>query len=289
MSALCRFGLSTLLYSCGRRTIRRGYGSAAAALFDCDNYHWFDDDEERCRGSLEESDSWGKEERGVQWVIIGDPRVKRYVYANRLAKLLAVPHISMTSLVRQELNPNSTLYKKIASAVNQGKLVPEDVIFGLLSKRLEEGYCCRGETGFILDGIPRTRMQAEILDQITDIDLVLNLKCTEEPAVKKTTSSNRLYSPWQKFNSIATSEFRHSLEAQAAHFQPLGEEKLGMYSEQRKSLEDYYNGQRKLVNFEVAGGPADTWESLLNALQLQHLTRVEAVTPADSSLHKLPV
>lgn len=43
--------------------------------------------------------------------------------------------------------------------MNQGKLVPEDVIFGLLSKRLEEGYC-RGETGFILDGIPRTRIQA---------------------------------------------------------------------------------------------------------------------------------
>lgn len=43
--------------------------------------------------------------------------------------------------------------------MNQGKLVPEDVIFGLLSERLEEGYY-RGETGFILDGIPRTRIQA---------------------------------------------------------------------------------------------------------------------------------
>lgn len=48
---------------------------------------------------------------------------------------------------------------QIATALNRGKLVPEDVIFGLLSKRLEEGYC-RGESGFILDGIPRTRAQA---------------------------------------------------------------------------------------------------------------------------------
>lgn len=48
---------------------------------------------------------------------------------------------------------------QIADAVNQGKLVPEDIIFGLLSKRLEEGHY-RGETGFILDGIPRTRIQA---------------------------------------------------------------------------------------------------------------------------------
>ncbi|CAL5405836.1 unnamed protein product [Camellia sinensis] len=60
----------------------------------------------------------------------------------------------------------------------RGVLVPEDRIFGLLSKRLEEGYS-RGETGFILDGIPRTRIQAEILDQLADIDLIVNFKCTE--------------------------------------------------------------------------------------------------------------
>lgn len=47
--------------------------------------------------------------------------------------------------------------------MNQGKLVPEEVIFGLLSKRLEEGYS-KGETGFILDGIPRTRIQAVSCD-----------------------------------------------------------------------------------------------------------------------------
>lgn len=48
---------------------------------------------------------------------------------------------------------------QIANAVNEGQLVPEDVIFALLSKRLEEGYY-RGESGFILDGIPRTKIQA---------------------------------------------------------------------------------------------------------------------------------
>lgn len=48
---------------------------------------------------------------------------------------------------------------KIANSVNQGRLVSEEIIFGLLSKRLEERFY-RGETGFILDGIPRTRLQA---------------------------------------------------------------------------------------------------------------------------------
>jgi adenylate kinase family enzyme len=48
---------------------------------------------------------------------------------------------------------------QIANSVNEGRLVPEDIIFGLLTKRLEDGYN-KGETGFILDGIPRTCMQA---------------------------------------------------------------------------------------------------------------------------------
>lgn len=48
---------------------------------------------------------------------------------------------------------------QIASAVNEGKHVPKGLVFALLSKRLEEGYA-RGESGFILDGIPRTLIQA---------------------------------------------------------------------------------------------------------------------------------
>lgn len=43
--------------------------------------------------------------------------------------------------------------------MNRGELVPEDIIFGLLSKRLDDGYY-RGEIGFILDGIPRSPIQA---------------------------------------------------------------------------------------------------------------------------------
>ncbi|KAA3459497.1 putative adenylate kinase 7, mitochondrial isoform X2 [Gossypium australe] len=97
--------------------------------------------------------------RGVQWVFIGSPRAKKRVYAVMLSKLLEVPHITMASLVRQELSPNSNIYKQIANAVDHGELVNEDIILGLLSKRLEDGHY-RGETGFILDGIPRSRIQA---------------------------------------------------------------------------------------------------------------------------------
>lgn len=88
------------------RFSRRGYGSAAAAQLDYDNYYSYE-------GEEEESDGWETPGRGVQWVIMGDPLVRRHVYAHRLAKLLDVPHISMGSLVRQELNPDSSIHRKV--------------------------------------------------------------------------------------------------------------------------------------------------------------------------------
>ncbi|XVF54664.1 hypothetical protein PTKIN_Ptkin05aG0199200 [Pterospermum kingtungense] len=175
--------------------------------------------------------------RGVQWAFIGSPRAKKHVYAAMISKLLEVPHISMATLVRQELNPHSNLYKQIANAVNNSELVQEDVIFGLLSKRLEDGYY-RGETGFILDGIPRTRVQAEILDQLAEIDLVVNFKCTENLMMNNTQGD------------------------------ALWKERLRDYIEQSKPLVDYYKNQKKLLDFQVGGAPVETWRGLLTALHL---------------------
>ena len=53
--------------------------------------------------------------RGVQWVFIGNPGAKKHVYAEKLSKLLEVPHISIGSLVRQDLSPRSSLYKQVKS------------------------------------------------------------------------------------------------------------------------------------------------------------------------------
>ncbi|KAK1568288.1 hypothetical protein Q3G72_022681 [Acer saccharum] len=249
----------------------RPYGSASAALLSYDYY------EEEEYGLHEEAASdlmarigtaESSPRRGVQWVLIGDPGVKKHVYGEKLSNLLEVPHISMGSLVRQELNPRSSLYKQIANAINEGRLVPEEVIFALLSKRLEEGYC-RGESGFILDGIPRTRIQAEILDQIVDVDLVVNFKDTEEQLVKKNLKGDA-FSSCQELLGMGSARFS-STDAAGAW-----KEKFRIQAEQGKQLEDYYRKQRKLVDFQVAGAPGETWQGLLAALHLQHMNAVSS-------------
>lgn len=95
----------------------RAYGSAAALEVDYD-YYEDDDDFDRLIGdrthgrAMADSRGWVPK-RGVQWVVLGDPRAKKHVYAERLSKLLHVPHISMGGLVRQELHPRSSIYQQV--------------------------------------------------------------------------------------------------------------------------------------------------------------------------------
>lgn len=91
----------------------RAYGSAAAVQFDYDCYYEPEEPQGKENWTVtEESKDWVSE-RGVHWVIMGDPMAKRHVYAERLSKLLDVPHISMGTLVRQELHPHSSIYKQV--------------------------------------------------------------------------------------------------------------------------------------------------------------------------------
>ncbi|KAJ8477677.1 hypothetical protein OPV22_021404 [Ensete ventricosum] len=260
----------------------RSFG--AAALAEVEYWTEWEEDEERGRyAAAAATDACGEREpRRVQWVFMGSPGVQRHVYATRVAELLDVPYISMGSLVRQELNPSSSLYKKIANVVNEGRLVPEKIIFGLLSKRLEEGYQ-RGETGFILDGIPRTRIQAEILDQIANIDLVVNLQCRDDCLVKKHFGADICSHCGKTFDSsnsestnlnlcLATRTRHAQLKPSAAvDMKDSCIEKFRVYSEQIKLLEEYYTKQKKLLDVQVTGGPGETWQGLLAALHLQHM------------------
>ncbi|KAL0014530.1 hypothetical protein SO802_001599 [Lithocarpus litseifolius] len=261
----------------------RAYGSVAQLQYDYSEEEDSEDEGAPRQLGMAESEAWGwVPERGVQWVLMGDRGIKRHVYGERLSKLLEVPHISMGTLVRQELHPRSSLYKQIANAVNEGKLVPEEIIFALLSKRLEEGYC-RGETGFILDGIPRTRMQAEILDQIADIDLVVNFKCTEDSLLKKNLRAGNFshhrdhlsMSNYPGCNLNLQSQDKQ-LDSSSADSGATWKEKFHLYSEESKPLEDYYRNQKKLLDFHVAAAPGETWQGLLAALQLQHINAVSS-------------
>jgi len=120
-------------------------------------------------------------------VLLGPPGAGKGTYASRLTVKLGVPHISTGDIVREEIRKQTDLGKKLKDYSDRGVLVPDEIIIRLLAERLEKPDC---NGGFILDGFPRTISQAEALERIAKIDLVINLVVPDEIII--TRLSNRL-------------------------------------------------------------------------------------------------
>ncbi|KAD4384393.1 hypothetical protein R6Q59_011523 [Mikania micrantha] len=227
-----------------------------------------------------------KPSRNFQWVFLGCPGVGKGTFASRLSILLGVPHIATGDLVREELSNSGPLSRQLSEIVNQGKLVSDEIIFDLLSTRLEAGES-KGESGFILDGFPRTIRQAEILDEVTEIDLVVNLKLREDVLVEKCLG-RRICSQCGKGFNVASINAKaengkpgmsmapllppphctSKLITRADDTEQVVKERLRVYHEKSQPVEDFYKNQGKLMEFDLPGGISESWPKLLEALNL---------------------
>ncbi|KAF7019478.1 hypothetical protein CFC21_032647 [Triticum aestivum] len=211
----------------------------------------------------------------VQWVFLGCPGVGKGTYAGRLSRLLGVPHIATGDLVRDELASSGPLSKQLSEIVNHGKLVSDEIIINLLSKRLEEGGE-KGELGFILDGFPRTIRQAEILEGVTDIDLVINLKLREEALLAKCIGRRKCSQCGGNFN-VASIDIEGENGGPRMCMPPLlpppqCESKLitrADDTEECEPVEDFYRARGKLLEFNLPGGIPESWPKLLQALNIE--------------------
>jgi adenylate kinase len=105
-------------------------------------------------------------------IIFGAPGAGKGTYASRLQAKLGVDVISMGDIFRELVKEDSELSKKVKSYMIKGILVPDDVVIEVLKQHLSK--ISKGK-GFILDGYPRTLEQAKKLDNITKIDVIMQL------------------------------------------------------------------------------------------------------------------
>eukprot|EP00252_Welwitschia_mirabilis_P024940 TRINITY_DN761_c0_g2_i1.p1 TRINITY_DN761_c0_g2~~TRINITY_DN761_c0_g2_i1.p1 ORF type:complete len:285 (+),score=67.06 TRINITY_DN761_c0_g2_i1:182-1036(+) len=266
-----------------RHVLRRGFSSIVSERPP--RTHW-----ERVAGVAEPWNSRRKEhdmDRNVQWVFLGCPGVGKGTYAGRLSKLLGIPHIATGDLVREELASSGPSSTELSNIVNQGKLVPDQMIIDLLTRRFEQS-AAKGETGFILDGFPRTTRQAEILEQVTEIDLVVNLKLREDVLVQKCLGRRICSQCGNNFNVASINmDAKDGKPAiyMAPLLPPLGcesklitraddteeivRERLRIYHEKSQPVEEFYRGRGKLLEFDLPGGIPESWPKLLAVLNIE--------------------
>ena len=117
-------------------------------------------------------------------VIFGPPGSGKGTYASLLKRRLAIPHISTGELVREEIQNKTDLGIEIRKYSDAGQLVPDEMITKILKKRLSSLL----STGFILEGYPRSIEQAKQLENLTKIDIVINLNVPDRVILDRLSS-----------------------------------------------------------------------------------------------------
>jgi len=121
----------------------------------------------------------------VKAIIFGAPGAGKGTYSSRLQNQLGVEVIAMGDIFRESVKQNSELGKKVKSYVEQGALVPDDVVVEVLKDRLSK---IPADKGFLLDGFPRTIEQAKTLEGIAKIDVILQLDVPDEIIIERLSS-----------------------------------------------------------------------------------------------------
>ena len=119
----------------------------------------------------------------MKMILLGPPGAGKGTQAEILSRDLNIPTISTGNILRAAVKAGTPIGLKAKSFMDAGKLVPDEVIIGIIQERLAEADC---KNGFIVDGVPRTIAQAEALEQhgIT-FDHVISLEISDEAIVKR--------------------------------------------------------------------------------------------------------
>jgi adenylate kinase len=122
-------------------------------------------------------------------ILLGPPGAGKGTQAQMIAESYQLPQISTGDILRKAVKEGTSLGKKAKVFMDQGKLVPDEVVIGIIDERLRKPDC---NPGFILDGFPRTASQAEALQSILSkmgksIDHVINIEVDTEELVRRLT------------------------------------------------------------------------------------------------------
>lgn len=182
-------------------------------------------------------------------VLLGAPGSGKGTQASILHERLGVPHISTGELLRAAVREGTPLGQQAKAVMERGELISDDIMLGMLRERLEQPDC---RDGFILDGYPRNRAQAQALDQLLGelnqpLDEAIQIEVDREEIITR-------------LSQRAAEEGRSDDSAETVA------RRMDVYAEQTAPVIDYYAGDDKLARVYGMGSIDEVSERILSAL-----------------------
>jgi len=207
-------------------------------------------------------------------VFLGAPGSGKGTQAKRLAQKFNLKHISTGDILRSAISERTSLGIKAKAYIDAGNLVPDDVMLGMIREELT-----RRRTGFIFDGFPRTRAQADGLDVILrelgmNLTKVFNLEIPDRVAIERLEARRVCRNCGQEYNLKTRApkvDAKCDLCGVDLYRRPDDDaevinKRLAVYHEKTGSVEDFYRSKGLLADIDGSGGFDDVFDSITEAL-----------------------
>lgn len=208
----------------------------------------------------------------MRLILLGAPGAGKGTQAEIISEKYNIPTISTGNIIRAALKNGTEMGLKAKAYIDSGRLVPDDVVIGIIKERLADDDC---QNGFILDGFPRTIPQAEALDQMgIKIDAALSIEVSDREIVKRM-SGRRVC---EKCGASYHIEFKKptkdgvcdtcggALVIRKDDEPDTVLDRLDIYHKQTEPLKSYYDTQGKLITVHGQPKVEDTTKLVLAAL-----------------------
>jgi len=207
----------------------------------------------------------------MKLLLLGPPGAGKGTQAVRLAERFGVPHISTGDILRRQVAEKTELGKKAAANLRSGKLVPDSLVIEMVRKRLQEKDA---KKGFVLDGFPRTREQAEALANMVELDRALLLFLDPEDLVKRSTGRRVCENCESVYHLLTNPPKKPGICDRCGGMLIVREDdqeetvrhRIKVYEEQTKPLVSFYKKEGILVQVYGSGLIDEVFERTIEAL-----------------------
>ena len=208
----------------------------------------------------------------MNMILLGAPGAGKGTQAELLTAKLSIPAISTGNMLREAMRNGSELGQKVKKIMEEGSLVPDDVILDIVADRVAQPDC---EKGFILDGVPRTLAQAEALeargikiDHVVSIeidDAVIANRMTGRRVCGKCGASYHIFANPPKTEGICDA-CQSELVIRKDDAPETVQHRLDVYHELTEVLKDFYAARGKLRLIEGNHPIEDAFKEILKAI-----------------------